>query len=463
MSLAESFRPRDWQAQIIGDPLNDIPEDKTKFKVVVAHRKAGKTVMALMYLFMLAYKCQDGFAHSKPSAKHPEITGEGSIRVPRFTYIAPTFSAARDIAWDLLKSIVPPQLLLRKPNETHMEIRLTNRCIINLKGADRPELLRGPGLYYALMDEYGFMKPEVWSQVIQPELGSTGGGAMFIGTPWGRNHFYDLFALGRDNVDNWKSWLLPATKPMVGFATDTPRGQDILAPGYYEDAKTTMLSRAFEQELECEFHKEGGMVFDRIDENVVDEFREYPEAGHRYRLGFDPALREDWAVITVLDMTDWKVKYLWRTNKTDADLLMNKLENEAHRWTTNAGAPEIVMDTTGLGDPMWDFLTARGNAITSVKMSNVTKRLMVENLVTKLNRDEIKIPRCEWLIDELKDYTYERLQSGKYRYGAPIGKHDDSVTALMLVLWNLPPRVSPVNSFSRNPMANYVPNRWTGY
>lgn len=410
--------------------------------------------MGLMYLFMKAYQCEDGFAEGKKG---------GSIRVPRFTYIAPTYGHARDIAWDLLKDIVPKQLLLKKPNETHMEMRLTNRCIINLKGAEKEDSLRGPGLYYALLDEYGMMKPNVWDMIIRPELAQTGGDAMFIGTPTGRNHFYDVFKLGRDKVDKWKSWLLPCNKPTLGFDEDTPRGQKLLAPGFLDGEKDMKTQKYYNQEYECDFMDNAGQVFDRIDENVVDEFREFPESGHRYRLGLDPALREDWTVITVLDLTDHRIKYVYRTNKIDAELLYSKVENESNKWTTDAGKPDIMMDTTGMGDPMYDSLLSRNLQVIPIKFTNKSKQQMIDNLSIRFNKDEAKIPRVPWLIDELKDYGYERLPSGRYRYGAPSGKHDDGVCALFLAYWDLPPMMSAVSTQHHTITDFYKPNKFTGY
>ena len=385
MGLAETFEPRFWQAQIMGDPNKDIPEDKTKYKVIVAHRKAGKTVMALMYLFMKAYQCKEIRTDGKP----------GAIRVPRFTYIAPTYKQARDIAWDLIKDIVPKSALLKKPNETNMEIRLRNRVIINLKGADKEDTLRGPGLYFALMDEYAFMKKHIWPQVIKPELGQTGGDAMFIGTPFGRDHFYDVFKSGRDKIQNWKSWLLPVSQPMVGFTEDTPRGKDLLSDGFLDEQRNEMTDKFYNQEYECEFVDDAGMVFDRIDQNTVDEFRDFPESGHRYRIGFDPALREDWSVIAVVDMTDRKTKYVYRTSKIDVELLLTRIENEANRWSTDREKPEIIMDTTGMGDPIYEQLIARGVPITPIKFGGRirkggqgTKQKMVDNLAMLFNKDE---------------------------------------------------------------------------
>lgn len=88
---------------------------------------------------------------------------------------------------------------------------------------------------------------------------------------------------------------------------------------------------------------------------------------------------------------------------------------------------------------------------------------MIDNLSIRFNKDEAKIPRVPWLIDELKDYGYERLPSGRYRYGAPSGKHDDGVCALMLAYWDLPPMMSAVSTQHHTITDFYKPNKFTGY
>jgi phage FluMu gp28-like protein len=194
---------------------------------------------------------------------------------------------------------------------------------------------------------------------------------------------------------------------------------------------------------------------------VVNEFLEYPQNGHRYRLGVDVALREDWTVISVLDLTDRKIKYVYRTNKIDLELVLSRIENEARKWTTNQGPPEVVLDATGMGDPIYEALVQRGLNILPVKFTQMNKRQMVDNLAMLFNRDEIKIPNYAWLIDELKDYRYSRSEAtGKYFYGAPQGKHDDGCVSLMLACYQLPP-IQQVRTFNSTPITGKF-NRWTG-
>ena len=107
-------------------------------------------------------------------------------------YVAPTQGQARDIMWTnpsrisgMKLSVVVTLIIL--------QIKLINGATISLKGADRPETMRGVSLKFLVMDEYADMKPEVFEQILRPALADQKGCAMFIGTPMGRNHFYELY------------------------------------------------------------------------------------------------------------------------------------------------------------------------------------------------------------------------------------------------------------------------------
>ena len=112
-------------------------------------------------------------------------------------YCAPTFRAARDIAWDMLTQQIPPEYIA-KTNETMLSINLKNGSTISLKGAEKHDNLRGRSLDFVVLDEFADMRPEAWFEVIRPSLSDRQGGALFIGTPKGRNHFYDLYGKGVD-------------------------------------------------------------------------------------------------------------------------------------------------------------------------------------------------------------------------------------------------------------------------
>ena len=106
----------------------------------------------------------------------------------------------KEIAWKMLFEYLPREFISRK-NEVELSVELGQGSEITLKGADNPESLKGVGLNYAVLDEYGQMKPTVWDEVVRPMLVDSKGKAIFIGTPVGYNHFWTLYSKEKDDPD----------------------------------------------------------------------------------------------------------------------------------------------------------------------------------------------------------------------------------------------------------------------
>ena len=163
-------------------------------------------------------------------------------------YVAPTQGQARDIMWQTLLDIGHDVIVGAHVN--NLQIKLFNGGIISLKGSDRPETMRGVSLKFLVLDEYADMKPDVWSTILRPALTDQMGSALFIGTPMGRNHFYDLYtetSLGAK--ENHKAWHFTSY--------DNP----LLARTEIEEAKRTLPSWAFRQEYEASFEARGSEMF----------------------------------------------------------------------------------------------------------------------------------------------------------------------------------------------------------
>ena len=167
-------------------------------------------------------------------------------------YIAPTYGAAKEIAWDMLIKNIPEQYIV-KTNETGLTIKLINGSVISLKGAERSAVLRGRSLDHCILDEFSEMRPEVWFEVIRPSLSDREGSALFIGTPKGRNHFYDLWAKGVDGADNWES-----------FQYTTLDGGNV-SPSEIEQAKADLDERTFNQEYCAQFVTYAGLIYYNFD------------------------------------------------------------------------------------------------------------------------------------------------------------------------------------------------------
>ena len=217
--------------------------DDTRFLVIAAGRRTGKTRLAAWKLIVKALEATRG----------------------NVFYVAPTQGQARDIMWQSLLDL--GQEVIVSAHINNLQIKLINGSAISLKGADRPETMRGVSLYYLVMDEYADMKPEVFEQILRPALADQKGGALFIGTPMGRNHFYELYKyaeLGDD--ESYKAFHF------------TSYDNELLDADEINLAKKSMSSYAFRQEFMASFEARGSEMFK---EEWV-KFGETPDVGDYY-------------------------------------------------------------------------------------------------------------------------------------------------------------------------------------
>ena len=166
-------------------PQSEIFQCPDRFRVVVAGRRFGKTFLSTAELLNRAL--------AKPDQN--------------VWYLSPTYKASKDVCWDMLISQIPPEYIT-KTNETALKIDFRNGSSISLKGAEKPDNLRGRAIDFVVLDEFADMRPEAWYEVIRPSLSGRQqqGAALFIGTPKGRNHFYDLYTKGVDGDDAWSAY-----------------------------------------------------------------------------------------------------------------------------------------------------------------------------------------------------------------------------------------------------------------
>jgi phage terminase large subunit-like protein len=222
----------------------EVYEDPARFKVIAAGRRTGKSRLAAWKLI---------------------IEGLASNRGQIF-YVAPTQGQARDIMWDLLLELGHSVITGKHVN--NLQLTLVNGTKISLKGADRPETMRGISLKYLVMDEYADMKPEVWEQILRPALADLKGSAMFIGTPMGRNHFYELYQYAcLEDDEDW-----------AGFHY-TSYDNPIIDAKEIEQAKKSMSSYSFRQEFMASFEAMGSELFK---EEWIIYDKEEPDTGHYY-------------------------------------------------------------------------------------------------------------------------------------------------------------------------------------
>ena len=207
----------------------EVYRSKSRFRVVVAGRRWGKTALSRVLIITRAKK-----------------------RRSKIWYVAPTYKMAKQIMWtDLLEAV--PKRWIRKVNETSLSITLVNGTKIELKGADKADSLRGVGVDFLVLDEFQDMDEETWTKVLRPTLADRRGDAIFIGTPKAYNYLYELYKKGQDgqNVRRnlWQSWQFPTiTSPFIPISE-------------IEAARGDMDEKSFKQEFEASFETMSGRVY----------------------------------------------------------------------------------------------------------------------------------------------------------------------------------------------------------
>ena len=216
-------------------PQTEVFNHPARFRMLAAGRRFGKTHLSLVQLIVWA------------AAK------SGSLN----WYLAPTYRAAKSIAWRQLKAMVPQELFAEK-NEVDLSIELINGSRIELKGGDRYDSLRGNSLSNVILDEAAYIPPDCWEMVIRPALADQRGDAIFISTPAGFNHFHEWYEQAEAEPD-WQT-----------FAYNTIQGGNV-PPEEVELARRTLDERTFRQEFEASFQSFSGLVFPEFSEDNISD------------------------------------------------------------------------------------------------------------------------------------------------------------------------------------------------
>ena len=219
--------------------------DNHRFQVVAAGRRFGKS-------FFAAYKL---FENAAETHKVRSDGTEIDLRNEVVYYVGPTFKQARENLWEVAMQM--GQGLIASVRQNEGEIKLTNGRLIRFKGADDPDSLRGVGLHYVVMDEYAFMKPSVWEYIIRPALGRAEGGALFIGTPDGKNHFFEMWTAANRGLDPSSGLPTGEWKAFQFRSADNPH----ITRNEMEAMRAGLSVEAQKQELEANFEATGGKVF----------------------------------------------------------------------------------------------------------------------------------------------------------------------------------------------------------
>lgn len=380
------------QAQI------EIVEDSHRFRVVNCGRRFGKTVLSIYEMVQVA-------------SEYPNS---------RTAYIAPTYQQARDISWNQLKDIVAPVAL--KINESRLEITLKNKSQIILRGWEAVETLRGQYFHFLVIDEIASMKHFFlnWQEVLLPTLTDKRGEVLFLSTPKGFNHFYDLFNMEAKDPD-FKSF------HFTSF--DNPH----LPKADLKKYRNQMTEDRFAQEYMADFRKAEGLVykeFSRETHVLPAHNTPTPPLSSTSIIGADFGWNHPAVLLHILvdhDGRFWVMDEWYKQHKT-----IEQMIEVAQKFT-----PQVTMTYPDQAEPA----NIEQMKKAGLNPREVSKRVIpgIDKVREMLLQKRIIIhPRCQNLILEFETYSYpddSRARSSR-TMEHPLKENDDAMDALRYAIFN---------------------------
>ena len=377
-----------------------VMESPARFRLVAAGRRWGKSIMCV------------------------HLAVEYALETPDTTvwWVSPSYQQANSYGFDKMTPLLSPDVLADSPKRSKpREIAIDNGSTISFRSADREDSLRGGGVDLLVIDEAGSIPERAWIEELRPTLSDTLGDMIAIGTPRGRNWFYNWYERGQS----------PDHSDVASFQVESAQSPH-LPDSEVADAREDMPNRIFEQEYEAKFVDDAGGVFTDVRSHVEEyELPVEPASGddtpEAYAIGVDFARTEDWTVVLALDK-DGRVVAFERLRGTSWTRIQSVIERLADEYSPN----KVALDATRDNKIIQDLEEARVN-VEPIPFSPKKKRQLIEDLITRMETDEITLPAsAPKLVNELEVFEYDQTETGNVRYHAPAGMKDDCVDALAL-------------------------------
>ena len=352
-----------------------ILDSESRFRVVMCGRRFGKSELSQIEIITNA------------------LVGKN------VAYITPTYQLAR-VFFDKLIKAVPFE-----SNKSELSIKFPNGGSVEFFTGERMDNLRGRKFHLVVIDEASFIPnlEDGWLNSIRPTLTDYKGKALFLSTPKGKNFFYSLFLKNGD--PDWESFR---------FTTyDNP----YIDKGEIDDARIQLPEVVFEQEYMANPAENSSNPFGS---SFIKQCTYALSTEQPIVYGIDLAKSIDWSVIIGLDRNG-SVCYFdrfqkdWRQTKQSILSLFK--------------AP-ILIDSTGVGDPIFEDLYREGLQINGFKFNATSKQQLMEGLSSAIHQRKISFPEGK-ITEELEVFEYQYTATG-VKYSAPQGFHDDCVMALAL-------------------------------
>ena len=348
--------------------------DKYRFNVIIVHRRGGKTVFSINHLIKKAL-----------TNKNP---------YPRYAFISPYRLQGKATAWDYLKqfSATIPGV---KVNESELRIDFNvNNSRIQIIGAENSNAIRGQYFDGIIVDETQNIAPDLFDTILRPCLSDRNGFAIFIGTPRGRNYFYQLHQLAKQTKD----WFTCVYK-----ASET----DIINKKELDDAKSIMSPEAYAQEMECSFQagisgSYYGAMMEVLDKNghiKNFEIDDSQDVETWWDLGMN-----DSTVITFVQRTKNEIRVIdsYENSGEGLEHYLNIIDSKPYTYSKHIAPHDIRVRELGTNKSRWESAKEMGLEF------DIAPKLSVEDGIEQVRQILPKCwfhkQNCNKLVEALKSY-----------------------------------------------------------
>lgn len=367
-----------------------IHADPSRFRVVAAGRRFGKTMLA--------------------TAECLSVAMAGG----RAWWISPTYKMS-EVGWrPIRKSGAALGVQIKKVDR---EIIFPGGGTVAVRSADNPDSLRGEGLDFAVLDECAFMQKEAWTEALRPALSDRLGRALFISTPKSRNWFWEHYQKGISGEEGWASFTFPTS------------ANPYILPSEIEAARRDLPEMIFRQEYLAEFLEGEGQVF----RNIPACMNAVPgdHTGHNVVAGVDWAKSNDFTAISIGCADCHTEIAIDRFNQIDFHFQRQRLQALCERHKVKS----LLVETNSIGEPNLEELIRAGLPARGFQTTATSKPPLVENLALALEKAEWQFISDPVWTGELEAYEQKvNTVTGRSTYSAPDGLHDDTVIARALML-----------------------------
>lgn len=398
-SAARRFAARQFRPHPGGQ--EDILRSEARFRTLAAGRRWGKTKVA---------------AH--------EVVRRARKPNQMLWWVANTYKNVSRGYREVVNQL--PASWLAKPapayTSTTKILQLKNGTMIEFYSGGSPDALAGEGVDFVVVDEAALIADTVWQQLLRPTLMDTGGEAFIISTPRGHNWFWQMWKLGQEQKAGYASWRFDQTANPYIPQSETDAARDELP------------EIIFRQEIMAEFLAAGASIFGLGLERqgaIIDEIVE--PRGHVF-MGIDLAKKQDFTVITADREEDGLPCYFERFQDLDWPTQQRRIGYAIQELEETPGVEGVtaLLDSTGIGDVVYDNLTAMGVEVKPIDFNGNRKEQMARLLAADLEHGRGHI--LTDMREEFESFEFTLTPSGHYKFEAASG-HDDMVAAKMLAHW----------------------------